>query len=54
MDDRAKYGELQMSYVTTSLLLMLHVPPVVLLGTAFDCRVQVQGVSVLIITARGC
>ena len=32
MNGRAKYGELQMSFVTTSLLLMLHVPPVVLLG----------------------
>lgn len=36
MNRRAQYGELQMSFVTTSLLLLFHVPPVVLLGIAFD------------------
>ena len=31
-EDRSQYGPLQLSLISTSLLVMLHVPPVVLLG----------------------
>ena len=35
--DRDRYGPLQLSLISTSLLVMLHVPPVVLLGAPMYC-----------------
>lgn len=35
MEDRQQYGPLQLSFISTSLLMMLHVPPVLLLGCIY-------------------